>query len=582
MAGISITGLVSGSFDWKAVVDQLITIDSAPVTRLQTEEAANNNKLASLGDISTAMTDLQSSVISLRSSTLFKSRAAASSVAGSTWGLTASTSATLGSYSIGVSQLATSARRLGASGVSAKVSGSSDVSSVTLATMPTATAITAGNFTVNGKTITVATTDRLSDVFAQISTATSGKIQASYDSATDKITLASTDGSEVELGATNDTSNFLAAVGLANNASTSVTSSFKLGSASLTATLGSSRLAGALTPDGSGNGSFSINGVTIGYNVNTDTLKSVLNKINASTAGVTATYDPTNDRFLLTNNATGDVGVGANEISGGLLDAMGLTTGSALQHGKNAEFTVNGGGTMVSASNTLDGALFGATGLSVKVDTATTQTISVTADTASMKSAITDFIDKFNTVQSLIESETAIKVGANGKVTTAILAGNHDVENWGTQLRRLAFQSIDGLSTTMSRLSDIGIDFDSTDSTLSVKDSSKLTAALANNSEDINAFFTNTSTGFAQQISDFLTQTLKSNDGAVATQKNTLTKQNTDIEAQIATLNARLASERERLTNAFIAMDNAKSTANQQQTTLNNMFKTTSSSSSSS
>lgn len=581
MAGISISGLVSGSFDWKSVVDQLITVDSAPVTRLQNEEAANNNKLASLADISTAMTDLQNSVISLRSSTLFKGRSAASSLSGSTWGLTASTSATLGSYTIGVSQLATSARRVGASGVSAKVSASSDVSSVTLATMPTATAIRAGSFTVDGKTITVATTDRLSDVFTQISTATSGKVQASYDSATDKITFASTDGSEVELGATNDTSNFLAAIGLANNASTSVTSSFKLGSASLSATLGSSRLAGALTPDGSGNGSFSINGVTINYNVNTDTLKSVLNKINASTAGVTATYDPTNDRFLLTNNATGDVGVGANEISGGLLTAMGLTTGSALQHGKNAEFTVNGGGTMVSASNTLDGALFGATGLSVKVDTATTQTVSVTADTASMKSAITDFIDKFNAVQTLIESETAIKVGADGKVTTATLASNHDVENWGTQLRRLAFQSIGGLSTTMSRLSDIGIDFDSTDAQLSVKDSGKLEAALANNSEDINAFFTNTSTGFAQQISNFLTQTLSSNGGGLATQKSTLTKQNTDIEAQIATLNARLASERERLTNAFIAMDKAKSTANQQQTTLNNMFKTSSSSSSS-
>lgn len=570
MAGISVTGLISNSFDWKSVVDQLITIDSQPIARLQSEEAKNNDKLASLGALNSYLTDLSSSAIDLRSATLFKSRVATSSTSGSTWSLTPSDSATQGSYTIAVSQLATASKRVGASGVSASISATNDVSGTTLATLPTSTAITAGNFTVNGQTITVALTDSLQDVFDAISTATGGTVTASYDSTTDKVTLSS--AGEIELGAVNDSSNFLSALRLANNGTGTVTSSGKLGSASLTATLASSRLAGALNADSNGDGSFTINGVSIGYNVNTDTLKTVLAKINSSGAGVTASYDATNDRFLLVNNSTGDIGIGANEVSGGLADAMGLTSGSSLQRGNNAQFTVNGGDTITTTSNTLTSSQHGITGLSIKVDSVGTQTITVAANTTKMKAALQDFIDKFNAVQALIESETAVTTGADGKVVSATLGGNQEVERWGTKLRSLAFQSISGLSSTVDRLDDLGIDFDSISSQLKIKDEAKLDAALRDNSDDIAGFFNNTSTGFAQQFSTYLTNLLSASSGALATQSATLTNQNKDIEAQIATLNRRLEDQRTQLTNAFLAMQNAQSTAANQQKSIEDMF----------
>ena len=53
--------------------------------------------------------------------------------------------------------------------------------------------------------------------------------------------------------------------------------------------------------NGSGDGSFKLNGVSIAYNVNTDTISSVLTRINDSSAGVTAAYDAVNDRFTLSN-----------------------------------------------------------------------------------------------------------------------------------------------------------------------------------------------------------------------------------------------------------------------------------------
>ncbi len=575
MAGISVSGLISNSFDWQSVVDQLITIEKTPIARLQNEQAKNNDKLASLNSIRSYMTDLQVSAISLRSSTLFKTRSATSSTAGSTWTPTASFGATTGSYAVSVSQLATASRRLGTSGVSAKLAADGDTSAVTLATASTSTAITAGNFTVNGKTVTVALTDSLDDVFAKISTATGGKVTASYNSTSDRITLANSDEedtSAIELGAVNDTSNFLTAMRLKNNGTTSVTSSAKLGAVSLSATIAQAGLSGSLAADDDGNGSFSINGVEITYNVNTDTLRSVLNKINVSSAGVTASYDSSNDRFVLTNNSTGDTGIGANEVSGGLLDAMGLTSGSSLDRGKNALFTVNGGETLESQSNTLAADLHGVTGLSLKVDSTGTQTITIGSDTATIKAAITDFIDKFNAVQSLIEAETAVSKGADGKMIAATLGGNREVEAWGRQLRAMAFDAIPGLSSTMSRFNDLGLDIDTLTSQIKIKDAAKLDEALQNNSDDINGFFTNASTGFAQKFSSYLTKLLSSSSGAIATQQTTLTSQNKNIETQIETLNRRIEAQRELLTKAFLAMQDAQSAASNQQKTINDMF----------
>ena len=65
------------------------------------------------------------------------------------------------------------------------------MSGLTVGAANFATAVTAGNFTVNGAQVSIATTDSLKDVFDKIATATSNAVTASYDSTTDKITLSS-------------------------------------------------------------------------------------------------------------------------------------------------------------------------------------------------------------------------------------------------------------------------------------------------------------------------------------------------------------------------------------------------------
>ena len=58
-----------------------------------------------------------------------------------------------------------------------------------------------------------------------------------------------------------------------------------------------------------------------------------MNNINESAAGVTASYDPVNNKFVLANNTTGDVGISMQDVTGNFLAATGLA-GGTLRHGK--------------------------------------------------------------------------------------------------------------------------------------------------------------------------------------------------------------------------------------------------------
>src|SRR5205085_6233638 len=108
-------------------------------------------------------------------------------------------------------------------------------------------------------------------------------------------------------------------------------------------------------------------------------------------------------RMTLSNKTTGDVGIALDESAGGLLSALGLTTSGTFIHGQNAEFTLNGGATLTSTSNTLNATAHGITGLSITVNSEDTQTIQVSADAKGMRTKIDDFISKFNAVQSFLD-----------------------------------------------------------------------------------------------------------------------------------------------------------------------------------
>jgi flagellar hook-associated protein 2 len=565
MADLSLSGLASG-LDWKSLVDSLMEIEGAPITRLQKEQTTNTQKSNALGNIETKLTALQAAAQKIKDASLFTGRTVTSATTSSSWKLSATAGSAAGSHTIAVSQLATKARRDGAVNITGGLAATSDVTGVTLATMRTASVVTSGSFTINGAKVAVATTDSLDDIFDRIATATGNDVTATYDPVADKITLESASDAKIVLGASNDTSNLLAVLKLANNDSDTVTSYGTLGSARTGNALVNSGLTTAITAvDGDGAGTFSINGVAINYNVNTDSLNTILKRINSSGAGVTATYDAVNDRVQLDNSTTGDLGMTLTEATGGLLGALGLTSGFTTTRGKNAEFSIDGGPTLISSSNTLDSAMLGVSGLAVTVDSATTQTLTVAADTGKMKANIDSFIDAYNAVQTIIDTATKVSTVA-GKVTTSVLSSNRDVQDWATQLRRLAFAEVGGAGT-IDRLDDLGIDL-AESGQMSIKDAGKLTAALADHGSDVEAFFTSATTGFAAKFDTRIAKFIKSSDDS----QDRLTKTNSNLDQQIADMQRRLEQQRALLTSSFIAMETAQSRIQQQGSAISNAF----------
>ncbi len=557
MSAIQLSGLVSG-VDWSSLVTQLVDADRTPETAMKTEQTTNTSKISALATLNSQFTALQSSLSALQDSSLFTAHN--TSLSNGSLGWTASGAATTpnGSYNVAVTQLAAAAARQGAIHVGGALSATSDVSGLTLATLPTASAVTAGNFQINGATVSVSLTDSVQDVFNKISTATNGTVAASYDPTTDKVSLQSTSGNVV-LGASNDTSNFLSVFKLSNNGSASVSSTGTLGSTQLSKPLAQSNLGAAIGgTDASGNGSFSINGTAIAFNVNTDSVQSVMNRINNSSAGVTASYDVTKDRFTLTDKTTGDLGLSVTDASNGFLNALGVGSSATLVGGQDAQFSINGGDTQTSHSNTLTDP---STGLSVTAATTGTSLVTVNSDSTGAMSAINDFIAKYNAIQTTIAADTAVTVGSDGTVSSAILAGNHDISDMASNLRSLAFTAVPGANGAIAqRLQSFGIDFVSGTSTLAIKDPTALSSALASNGPAVANFFQNSTNGLASQLNGFITKTT-STTGTITTQTNTLNSRNSSLTDQVAAMERKLTAEQASLTAEFTAMEAAEATS---------------------
>ncbi len=563
---MAISGLASG-FDWQSLVTQLIQVERAPETRMRTEQSTIQQKNNAYSSIVTELNVLSNDIDTLKDPTLFGSRT--TSVSDSTKATAqAATGTAQGSYAFQITQMATAASVQGGVDSGRQLSATDDVSGLVLSNAGFVNGIQAGTFSVNGKSITISTSDTLQSVFDQINSATSGAVTGSYDAATDTISLNS--AAPITLGNTADTSNFLQAAKLFNNGTGSVTSASALGGVKLGGSAASANLTTAISDGGSGAGAFKINGVQINFNASTDSVADILQRINDSNAGVTASYDTINDQFQITNKSTGDVGISMEDVTGNFLAATKLS-GAALQRGSNLQYSVNGGGTLTSLSNTITGDSSGITGLSVTALATGPVTVNVSSDTAKIKSAITNFVSEYNRTQSLVDSQTASTTDSTGKVTAGLLTGDPDANNIATTLRHLVTATVSGLSGAVQNLDSLGIASNGTDNTLAISDSTKLDAALANNLNGVQDLFTNATTGLAVGLRKYLDSAVGDN-GSLISHQTALTKQSTDIDANIATMERKITADQQTLTDSFVAMETAQAQITQQQQYLSKAF----------
>ncbi len=154
--------------------------------------------------------------------------------------------------------------------------------------------VSAGTLTINGVGISVLASDSIASVTAKI-TASAAGVTAAFDSPTESVVLTQKTGgasSTITLGS--DDSGFFAAVKL-DTATVVPGADDEVGA--LISTV--SALSGISTGD------FSVNGILLTLDVAVDSLQDVLDRINASGAGVTASYDASAKKVSIVSGEQG-------------------------------------------------------------------------------------------------------------------------------------------------------------------------------------------------------------------------------------------------------------------------------------
>ena len=301
------------------------------------------------------------------------------------------------------------------------------------------------------------------------------------------------------------------------------------------------------------------------------TLQQVRDSLNSQygNAGLSANIltDSNGSRLVVTSSTTG-VGSDITFKGSSGLDTGATVVGSAPQ---NAIYNLDGS-PQESKSNTLPDAISGVsitlTGVS---GTDAPSTIKVSANSATLKSAVKGFTDTYSALVKAVNAETQVTTNADGSVTPGPLTGDSSVRSMMASIRNV-MNSVTG-SGSFSSLAQFGVTTDQTAGTLSVSDVAFDKAALTNGS-DINSIFTGP-TGLLASLTNATANFALSKTGVFAEKSATLQDNLRDLTNQQTALNTRSDALTASLTLKYNAMDSLvaqlKAQGDSVMTTLNSL-----------
>lgn len=356
--------------------------------------------------------------------------------------------------------------------------------------------IKAGSFVINGKSITIASTDTINTIANKI-TASGANVKATVG--TDgKITLTQKTvgkSSTITLGS-EGTTNFFSAAGL------------NAGDAEVKE--GKDSDAKSLLKDVSGlenikKGYFSINGTYFEVDPDVDTVESIIKKINASTtAGVSAFYDSTTHKLSLTSKTAGDEDIKLGTYndpvdptdtdSSNFLSQVGLVQANQ-QTGADAVVTVNGiAATAINNKITYQGNTFTLVGEG-------TSNVTVTDDIDATVTKVKNFIAAYNAaMDAVIAKVTEESDTSSTDASVGDLFGDASLRSIEQSLRNYSSSVLSSQASTMQQLSQVGIttgtagvyDLAQIQSGHLELDETKLRVALASDPGAVESLFGNT------------------------------------------------------------------------------------------
>ncbi|HYP71847.1 MAG TPA: flagellar filament capping protein FliD [Variovorax sp.] len=307
-----------------------------------------------------------------------------------------------------------------------------------------------------------------------------------------------------------------------------------------------------------------------------NTLTGIRDAINAADAGVSASIvndgSGTPYRLVLVSKETGEassmrISVDGDAALQNLLgnDPAGTQNLKQTLAAQNAKLDVNGIA-ITSASNTVKEAIQGTT--LTLVQTGTTG-LSMKANTASMKTAINDFVKAYNALQSTAKSLTTYDADTQ---TSAALVGDSTLRNLMNRVREVLTRPQASGTNEVKVLNEIGVSFQK-DGTLLV-DSTKLDKSLETNLAGVSKLFSSASgstSGYGKQL-DSLVDSLTKTGGSLKVASEGVTETIKELDEQYDAMQTRVDATMARYRAQFTKLDVMMSSMNSTLSYLSQQF----------
>ena len=309
---------------------------------------------------------------------------------------------------------------------------------------------------------------------------------------------------------------------------------------------------------GDGTLTITVGGKSVDIDVSaTDSISSLATAINGATGnpGVQATvvHGANGDQLLLSSTKTGvangfTVSASSGSSSGLTALASKLDTAGSNE-AQDASLTIDGV-TVTSASNSVSGALNGVT---LNLTGTGSSTLTVSRDNSSVESALSDFVDAYNSYSSTASTLSSYDTDTQ---EAGVLLGDTTLMSVQRQINNLLSGKVAGNS--IGSLAALGVTRNA-DGTLSL-DSSKLDSALSNNASAVQDLFAGTN-GYAVKLNSML-DSFTSSDGVIATRTASIQKQLSNLSDESTALDSRMSVYEAQLRSQYTALDTLMSSLN--------------------
>ena len=473
-SGINFGGLASG-MDTEGIISKLVSIQKQPIARLQQQQQKYLKQADVIAALKGQISNVAQSANSLLTADAFSAVIPANSDS-SVASLVMSGVGQAGNYTLSVSKLAQAQK----------------ISSGAQSSVSTALGQT-GQFTINGKLVSVDSTDSLSSVARKINDLSPGATASIINGGTGNAYLTITSSNSGISGKpqlSDLTGSFLSSIGVLG-ATENIRLPITNGAAGINFSSSSDNIGSSLGVTGLSAQTIKVNGVDVSINLQSDSLQAVADKINSASTGATASVvsvtEGVNTKYRLEiTGASSPTFVDA----GNTLATLGIvqkTASNELVAAQDASYKVDGV-SLTSSTNTIEGVIPGGKITLLKADATTppTTTLSIKSDTDAVANRIKSFTDSYNTAVKFITDNSQFD---GDTYETGPLFGDPVARQFLSTMNSLLMSNIPGLTGNYKNFTDIGIRIDGTGS-LSV-DSSKLNTAIQTDSEGVRKLFQN-------------------------------------------------------------------------------------------